>query len=306
MEKVAICFLGLRRLDLLKFHLPQLAKCKNRDFHFYLMANQADQSHVDLLKKYLPNQSTVVSGFDPNNDYMSKIHFAVNQQHPFSIKMDEDCLMLAESWDRFFSLIESMTPDDLFCTGAISNGIPTCDFFVRNFIPEARQELEKMFVETKFTRMSGADYTRLNQEYSNGWDTDKFYNAVWNINHYYMGIHPIRYNFAAAYRLNDYILANPIQSMTPIHAEIIRDVSKYPYFCNSFFAIRTKDWKTIVSRQDLFVDPFEEVPLNRYRHETKRNMVIDTGIPMLHTMYNWSMNWEYENTLIEKLINAYS
>jgi hypothetical protein len=65
------------------------------------------------------------------------------------------------------------------------------------------------------------------------------------------------------------------------------------------------DWKTIVARRDLFVDPFEEVPLNRYRHETKRNMVMDTGIPILHTMYNWSQNWEYENNLIERLIKEY-
>lgn len=306
MKKVGIYFLGLRRLDLLKCHLPQLAKCKNRDFHFYLMSNQADQSHIDLLNTYLPNQSSVVSGFDPNNDYLNKVVFAINQPHKYSVKMDEDCILLGESWDRFLSLMDQMTDSDLFCTGAISNGVPGCDFFIKNFIPHARNDLGDMFAKTKFIRMGTANYTLLNQEYPNGWDSDKFYEEVWKINHYYMGIHPVRYNFDAAYRLNDYILADPIKNMTPINAEIIRDVNKYPYFCNSFFGIRTEDWRTIVSRMDLFVDPFEEVPINRYRHETNRNMVMDTGIPILHTMYNWSMNWEYENTLIGKLIDVYS
>lgn len=307
MKKIGIYFLGARRLQLLNCHLLQLSRAKYKDYHFYLLCNEVKQEHVDLMKKYLPEGSfSAVIGFDKNNDYMSKIQFAISREHPFSIKMDEDCLMLSESWDRFFSLVENMTEKDLFCTGAISNGIPSCDFFINNFIPEAKEELDKKFAETKFIRMGAANYSLLNQDYPAGWNSDKFYESVWKINHYYMGIHPVRYNFDAAYRLNDYILANPIKSMTPINAEIIRDVKKYPYFCNSFFGIRTEDWKTIVSRIDLFVDPFEEVPLNRYRHETNRNMVMDTGIPILHTMYNWSMNWEYENSLIKEIINVYS
>jgi len=235
---------------------------------------------------------------------MEKVNFALNRNHEFSIKMDEDCFMLSSSWDRFFSLIENMTNKDLFCSGAISNGIPSCDMFIRNFIPQASQELSRMFSETRFSNMGlGVDYSSLNS--NEEWNPSSFYRKVKQINHYYKGIHPVRVNFASARKINDFILSDPIKSMTPIEAEIIKDVEQYPYFCNSFFGIRTEDWKTIVSRTDLFVDPFEEVPLNRYRTETKRNMVLATGIPILHTMYNWSTDSHYEANLIREMTETY-
>jgi hypothetical protein len=47
------------------------------------------------------------------------------------------------------------------------------------------------------------------------------------------------------------------------------------------------------------VDNFDEVPINKFRNNTKQNLVIDVGIPIIHTMYNWTPDWEYENNLIE-------
>jgi hypothetical protein len=304
-EKIGIFFLGLRRMQMLKIHLPQLAKTRYKDFHFYCLYNEVGEETISLLKKYLPDRCTIVTGFDSKFDYMSKIQYALSCGHEYSVKMDEDCFMLAESWDRFFSLIEGMKTDDLFCTGAISNGIPTCDMFVKNFIPSAKVEIDRMFSDTKFHFIGGVDYSPLNTAASE-WDSDTFFTRVWNLNHYYKGIHPVRVNLQAAASINDHILRDPIRNMTPIDSEVIRDTTKYPYFCNSFFGIRTDDWKNIVSRRDLFVDPFEEVPLNKYRHETKRNMVIDTGIPILHTMYNWSQNWSYEENLINRMIGVYA
>jgi hypothetical protein len=303
MEKIGIYFLGHRRLKLLECHLKHISKTKFKNFHFYLLSNNADKDNYFLMKKYLPTNSSMVINFDEKNDYMSKIKFALDRDHEFSIKMDEDCLLTTESWDRFFSLIESLKNEDLFCTGAISNGIPSCDFFIKNFIPEATNELYAMFSSTIFGRIGGVDYSPLNQNYPDGWDSNKFYESVWKINHHYMGIHPVRVNFDAAKKINDYILKNLNKSMSPIHGEVIRDVNKYPYFCNSFFGIKTSDWREIVHREDLFVDSYEEVPLNKFRQEKNKNMVLDTGIPILHTMYNWSQNWNYENDLIEKLVH---
>ena len=301
MEKIGIFFLGQRRLNFLECHLNQISKTKYKNFHFYVLANDINKDHYLLVKKYLPNNSSVVSNFDQKNNYMDKIIFAIGRNHPFSIKMDEDCLLTPESWDKFFSLIENMQEEDLFCTGAISNGIPSCDFFIKNFIPNAVEELSNLFCNTTFRQMGGVDYSQLNGNCSSKWDPDKFYKNVWKINHHYMGIHPVRVNFTASKRINDHILMNLNKSMYPIESEIIRDSSKYPYFCNSFFGIKTSDWNEIVSRNDLFVDEFEEVPLNKFRHEKNKNMVLDTGIPILHTMYNWSQNWSYENELIKKL-----
>ena len=303
MKKIGIYCLGFRRLDMLRIHLPNLSRCKYTDFQFYLLCNEVREQDVSLMRKYLPNNHTIVTGFDRGNNYIQKIWFASNQPHDFLVKLDEDCMMTSESWDKFFLLIESMSDEDLVCTGAINNGIPTCDIFIKNFIPEAQNELNEMFSKTRYGNMGFVDYTSLNHD--GPWNSDDFWNRVDSINHHFKGIHPVRLNFAAAFKINEYILLNPKRSMSPINSEIIVDNSKYPYFCNSLCGAKTKDYKTIIERQDLFVDPFEEVPLNKYRKETGRNLVIDTGIPMLHTMYNWCPDQNYETNLINKLIEEY-
>jgi hypothetical protein len=307
--KIGIICLTTRRTSLMNTHAKQLAKCKYTNFHIYVLGDNLNQEVKDLFAKELPNNSTVVDGFTPGDDnYIRKIFYGIDQNHEFSIKMDEDCILLADGWDKFFKLIESMTDEDLFCTGSISNGVPTCDFFVNNFLPESKQIIDNIFAMTKYGNGGGVDYSLLNN-WNDGmidnWSPAKFYQAVNNFQHFYKGIHPVRINFFAAKFINDMIFSRFPKTMQVVDGEIIRN-KDYPYFCNSFFGIRTRDWKTIVSRQDLFVDPYEEVPLNRYWKETKKNMLVDTGIPILHTMYNWSRNWDYENNLVEKINKIFS
>ena len=50
--------------------------------------------------------------------------------------------------------------------------------------------------------------------------------------------------------------------------------------------IKTSTWKKIVTDRSLFVDPFDEVPLNRYfRMNNKKLLFINNGFG-LHLMYN--------------------
>jgi len=307
--KIGIMCLTTRRMSLMNTHAKQLAKCKYRNFHIYILGDAVPQEIKNLFNEQLPQNSTVVDGFAPGDgNYMEKIIHGIGREHEFSVKMDEDCILLSDGWDRFFNLIESMTNQDLFCTGAISNGVPTCDFFVNNFIPNSKQIVNNLFSLTSYGVGGGVDYSLLNYakpQTVGDWNPNAFYQAVKQINHYYKGIHPVRMNFSVAKFINDMIFEAFPQSMRVVEGEIIRNTD-YPYFCNSFFGIRTEDWKTIVSRRDLFIDPYEEVPLNRYWKETGRNMLIDTGIPILHTMYNWTRNWDYENKLVEKINEVFA
>lgn len=305
--KIAVAHLSLRRIPLLKTHIRQLSNCKYKDFHLYVLAESLPHEYRTLVLDNLPN-ATVIDDFVPSDlNYISKVEKVISLDHPLSIKFDEDCVLTSEGWDRFFELVESMNPDDLFCTGAISNGIPSCDHYVRNFIkPDEQHIINNMFSMTRFGYAGSVDYSPLNNSQVFGeWNPSRFYDAVRTIRHHYLGVHPVRVNFIAARILNNMILNNLPSSMTPIKSKVIRD-NQYPYFCNSFFGIRTSDWRTIVSSKHLFVDPYEEVPLNKYWKETSRKMVMDTGIPILHTMYNWSQNWDYENELIEKINHIYA
>lgn len=284
------------------------------------MIDVPDGPLVGVMERFLSGRSSVISGFVPNTrsnmNYMNKVTAGSQTNHEFLVKLDEDVLLTSDGWDKFFSTILSMREDSIACTGAISNGVPTCDIFVKNFIPESKTELDAMFANTYFPLkpkgvdyFGGADYTSLN-ETDGKWNSDRFFEKVHKIEHVYKGIHPVRVNVDAQKKINEKILSGFPKTMQPIDANIIKDVDKYPYFCNSAFGIKAKDWRMILSRRDLFVDNTDEVPLNRFRHETGRNLMIDTGIPMLHTMYNWagfedSSNWEYENQLVKKIVTTF-
>lgn len=302
MKKIGIFCLGARRENFILAHAHELSKCKYNNFHFYVLCNKLDQLTKEKIEYYLKDKVSFYY-FDPNHmlNYLMKVVFALNQNHEYSVKHDEDCFMVSEAWDRFFQNIENMEENDLITTGAISTGIPTVEFFLQNHTPSIKTELYSMFNKTKLGN-HGADYSSLNENLDE-WDSDKFYSKVKNFNHYYKGIHPVRVEFQCQKRINDYAVENFENVMSPKNSHLIKDNEKYPYFCNNIFGIKTNNWKKIISDRSLFVDNFDEVAINKYRENNKMNFVFDIGLPIIHTMYNWSPDFKYENDLIDKIIN---
>lgn len=302
MKKIGIYCLGARREKFITSHAHELAKCKYDNFHFYVLSNGIDPLVQEKVTKSLGDKVSFYQ-FDRTQmlNYMMKVFFAINQNHEYSVKHDEDCYMKAESWDKFFNNIEGMQDNDLLTTGAISSGIPTVEFFLENHAEEIKNELFKMFNETKLG-YHGVDYSSLNENLTE-WSPARFYEKVKNFNHHYKGIHPIRVRFDCLKKINDYILQNFEKVMSVKDKEIIRDNTKYPYFCNNIFGIKTENWRKIISDRSLFVDNFDEVAINKFREKNNMNFVFDLGIPIIHTMYNWSPEFEYENKLIDEIIN---
>ncbi len=301
MKKIGIITLGTRRPSLWEVHAEELSKCKYTDYHMYLLVDDISMEYANKIKNILQDKITIVVGFSKDqNNYINKIIFGINQSHLFSIKHDEDAVMTSASWDRFFELTETMTNEDVFCTGSISNGIPTTELFIEHHIPEAKEKIYKIFNSITLGPHGGADHSSLHAN-NPTWDSNDFYKKLTNFYHYYKGIHPVRESFESVKMINDEIMKNFHSVMSPKEIKIIKDSTKYPYLCSNIFGIKTIDWKTIVEDRSLYVDNFDEVPINRFRNNTKRNLVIDVGIPILHTMYNWTPEWEYENILIENI-----
>jgi hypothetical protein len=57
--------------------------------------------------------------------------------------------------------------------------------------------------------------------------------------------------------------------------------------------IKTDTWKKIVYDQSLFIDKFDEVPLNRYRLNNNLNMIFIENSFAVHPSYNWIGMDEY-------------
>lgn len=302
LKKIGIYCSGSRRPDFFRAHARELKRCKYRNFHFYLLANEISDEYAQELFDLLPNQITIHKFVQPVvSNYMDKILFAINQEHEFAVKHDEDVFLMAEGWDRLFYLAENMTDKDLCVTGVISNGIPTVEMFLEHHAPEIKDELYNDFCNTKIGNIPQvADYTSLDEDYKQ-WNGDYFYNKVKNFTHYYKGIHPIRINYQAVKKINAHIVKNFKKVMQPKNTGVVvDDTTKYPYFCNGLKIIRTKEWKSIIENHSLFVDMFDEVPLNRHRQIHKKNLIIDTGVPIIHPVYNWSNSLDYEFDIIKQ------
>mgnify|MGYP001580807077 CR=1 FL=1 len=63
---------------------------------------------------------------------------------------------------------------------------------------------------------------------------------------------------------------------------------KYPYLCNSFFAIKTKTYNKILNDKSLYApgDGFDEVPVNNYRNTTGGKFLTIPNAFGIHILYN--------------------
>ena len=72
-----------------------------------------------------------------------------------------------------------------------------------------------------------------------------------------------------------------------------RFVKNRPYFCNSVWMMRTDVYKKIIHDRSLFVDTFEEVPMNKYRDKHNLYMVFIDNAFAVHPSYNNIGEGEY-------------
>lgn len=217
-------------------------------------------------------------------NYMNKIKALVNSECEYSCSMDDDILMSAHLWDYIIDNLEILDDDkNLFIAPLISNGIPSVDLFVNDFCTEEEKEsLHSTFINTKIENLWGANYEVLNKERST-WGMD-FYDDVKKIDHYYKGIHPVRVSVDAHKKLAEYICKEPKKLMEKNEYKL--DILKFPYFCNSFYFIKTETWKKIIDDASLFRDPYDEVPLNLYMEKNDLDMVFVRNGFCLHMAYN--------------------
>jgi hypothetical protein len=236
-------------------------------------------------------------------DYLNKIEFAVKSEHEYSVSMDEDVFISNYLWDYMIENVDILNNDEiLFLSPTISNGIPSVDLFIDDFIDDQniKNDFYNMFKNTFIPNMWGADYNTLNTN-SNKWDSEQYYNNLNKINHHYKGIHPIRISYEQNYKLMEVIVNNIDKILNKQIYSIYKLIR--PYYCNSFYFIKTNVWKQIINDKSLFRDVFDEVPLNLYKDKHNLKMGFVKNGFCIHMTYNSIPNSRYniENKYIEKL-----
>lgn len=250
---------------------------------------------------------------EANNNYLRKVHYASHyadiNNFPYVMKCDNDLFIKANTLDFMIDNLKLLENSDNLTIGPVlTSGIPGVEYFKEQFLDlEAQEEIENLFLKTQFKdNFCGANYGFLNKNTLDSlkWDKEAFFKNVKSMSHHYKGIHPIRVNEESLQYLNEYIIKNKERFLEEnSELEIIYD-DKSPYLCNSIFCIKNEIYKKIIFDQSLYVDAFEEVPLNKYCwNNNMKHLFIKNGFA-IHMYYNWKANHlEDEKKFIQRFFN---
>jgi hypothetical protein len=226
----------------------------------------------------------------PNQDYMTKVRWAVQQPYEYSVKLDEDIFVNSSLWDFLIENVDVLdNPKNAAMSSLLSNGIPTGDQFVREFFDwEDQVKINKIILKTPLPHIWGVDYSFLSKHTvgASHWDSQAFYESVRTLNHYYKGIHPVRVSLEAQELILELLLKPKYVQKFLDKQDYSLERSKLPYMCNSFFFVKTSKWKYLVENQELYRDGFEEVNLNLDFERNNLDWVFVKNGFGIHTKYN--------------------
>ncbi len=281
-----------------QFMFPQIAdnisKCRNKDKIKLLILTNPDDN-VERYVNTLVNKDIDYNIFvvPVENNYMNKAYVAVQYAEsnniPYLMKHDNDVLCSPYLYDYLFENLQILDDSkNLVITPTLTSGIPTVEQFINDFCtPQEKEELHRLFLRHTFGPLWGADFTPLNKHtiQAQSWNAYEFFKGVKDIPHHYKGIHPIRISEDAIFRLNDIVLSRRKELFSDRKFSFVYD-NFSPYFCNSIYIIKRDTYKTILLSKDLFVDAFDEVPLNKYRDNNNLNIVYTENGAAIHVIYN--------------------
>jgi hypothetical protein len=258
-----------------------------------------------------------------HSSYGAKVAFAISyakkNDFEFILKYDEDIALLPKSWKRLTKVSPSKIEDDvLLITPSLSTGIPSWKYFLEHPAGlEAKNLVGDILNKAKMPDfMWGVDYSSISKINKEGvWAEDEYELAVRQLSTRYRGFHPIRFSAEACAiiaensikKLNEFLADNngPMNEKSYIES---RD-----YLCNNLFLIRTKDYSKLIRNSSIFLDPFDELPINYLFQYGQKKYLIDTEAIGFHYLYSTAhskranfFGQEYKGLDLESAIaNAY-
>ena len=274
--------------------IEMIHKSEKKNKWKLLIATHTGENNLynDVLSKY--DISYDIVNVQGDNNYLRKVNYALTYAKenniPYIMKCDNDIFIKSQTFDYMIDNLNLLeTGKHLTIGPTLTSGIPSIEYFIEGFLDDdATRHIKEMFLKTQFYDRDGVCYDFLNEHTirSTEWDKESYFNNVKSMDHHYKGIHPIRFNQEALHFLNTYIVNNKEKFMKDHDLSII-DNDNSPYLCNSVFCIKTETYKTIVSDESLYVDPFDEVPVNKYAWNNNMNHLFIKNGYAIHMYYNW-------------------
>lgn len=212
-------------------------------------------------------------------------------EYPFFIKHDEDIFLSAPTWIAFLNQAAEILEetDNLLATVNLSTGIPSWSRFVQLFLNPAEQKaLNQHLAQSRVPdELWGNDYSPLNEFIASqaGWDEDGYWERVNSLGYHYRGLHPVRVDLYYPLLINQAVLSRYAAFQArPVHGDFEQVSNRY--ICNSFFCIRYDLYQEILADRSLYVDIFDEVPLNQYAQQHGLKFCFLEGSLGVHVLYN--------------------
>lgn len=233
--------------------------------------------------------------FECEGEYSKKIDAVVSSypasQYEYFIKHDEDVFVSPPSWITLLdgAALVLTDPKNLLLSVNLSTGIPSWSRFLRLFFTPKEQNLvaAKLALSALPDECWGNNYECLNQQIAarDAWDENAYWEWVNSLGYDYRGIHPVRLDIWYPNFINQKIIDH-YQSFLEqsVGGEVIKVDDRY--FCNSFFCMRYQRYQDIWNNKSLFVDPFDEVPINRYAVFNHLNICFIENSLAIHIIYN--------------------
>lgn len=294
MKKLSINYLAYTpwRINHYKLFFYFLNKIKDENKEKILLnilTQYGEESLWENRKAELIDIDCKIIGYDNNNNnnYLNKIQYGSNLDIEYSVKLDEDIFVNNYIWDFMIENLDVINDENIMMTSIMSNNIPGIDYFVEGiFDDDNKNKMYDIFLKTPFPNgLWGVNYESLNKHtiYSDTWDIDSYNNSLYEMNTNVKGMHPCRISAESHTLINDFILNN-INIITEKNDYNILE-KNVPYFTNSFFMIKTKNWKNIIDNYR-GSDSYDEIGLNKYMRDNNKKLLVVNNSYSIHCMYN--------------------
>ena len=296
MKTITINYLANERTQYFKSIFGQLIKIKDSNkekINVNMLVSKPHDDNIDI-KLLTDNgiEAQIIYLPESGRHYMCKVENAMNIANKYTISLDEDVFLNNHIWDFMIENCDVLDDDkNLLFSPLLSTGVPTIDWFVEQFFDEEDKNLlfEKFkntyIVESNCTPPGCGVLNKCTID-SDKWDWENFYNEVKKMPTYYKGVHPVRVSDELQSLLVDLVLKYKDKLLKKMDYELFYNNDR-PYFCNNVYMIKTETYKKIVEDSSLFVDKFDEVPVNKFRERHNLNMVFIKNSFGVHPSYNW-------------------
>jgi hypothetical protein len=309
-----------RRSVITKAALTQLANITDDNkskIELFIYHDQSEESQwEEQAHKLVASGVATTLASMPDNNYMTKLNVALQTEHQYSCKWDNDVFINKDIWNYLIENVEIVNhPKVSLLAPTLSNGMPTVELFIKDFLTQEEKNIVgDIFIKDGIVKdIFGCNYDDIIDHIRTlkSWDGDRYWKVMDMHNPtldrpylpwYYSiakGVHPARFS----YDYNTFVFNHAVNNLDRVLNSPDLYMQQYitPYFCNNLFLTSTEYWK---KSQELFFDHWDEGQLTMLANKENKSPMYLRNCYGIHMAYGCTQKQiEIEKNYIDNLFN---